>query len=967
MAAKAGAARAGRAIHLLGPVGVAVGDRPIAVDTRKAIALVAHLAVTGRPASREALAALLWPESDGPAARGALRRTLSVLAAALGGRGIRIDRSSVALDGEWDVDLLRFREHLGRARSHAHPVADRCTTCRSDLEAAAALDRGDFMAGFALRDSEAFDDWQRSEAEGHRRALAGLYERLAVARAAGGDAGGAIDAARRWLDLDPLHEPAHRLLMRVLAESGEQAAAIRQYRACVRVLDEELGVPPLAETTELYEAIRSGHLAPEEPTERDRPVTATPRGGSGAPVVPAAAVPLVGRDAVLGELLAAHGAIRTDGRLLVVEGEPGIGKTRLATAVADAVTTEGGTVLAARAYAGEAAIAFGPIAALVDAGLDRPDCAARLTGLRPDELAAAARITPRLRAFASDREAAESAPLDAIGRARAVEALAVVLTTLVSGARPGLVVVDDADWTDASSTDVLAFLARRLRHRPVGLLLTWRPLRSDDVDRRRMLADAERDGLAARVVLDRLTRSDVGRLARETLRDRADEAFVDRLADDSEGLPLYVAEVLAAGPDLGTATPAGVLELLRLRLAGLGDVARQVLAAASVVGRSFDFDTVREASGRSEDETVAALEELAGRGVVAEIGTEGDDIRLDFTHARLREVVYDSLGLARRRLLHRRVADALRGRGRGDDLSRWSRIARHEAEAGRRLEAAEAHRRAADHARAVFANREAREHLEAALGLDSADTGRLHESLGEVLTLLGDYGGAIAHLEAAAASPAEGREWAIEHGLALVHARLGDWDRAASHLEDAIGAAPNDPAVRSSLRADESAIRARLGDLAAAEAAGREALAVAEKAEDLAGVARASHVLGLLARGRGALEEARGLHERALAATTHAADPGLRIASLNALALVRSAAGDRTGAIALLAEALALGERQGDRHRQAALENNLADALRAEGRREEAMEHLKRAVATFADIGGRPGVPEPEIWKLVEW
>ncbi|HEU4673788.1 MAG TPA: BTAD domain-containing putative transcriptional regulator [Candidatus Limnocylindrales bacterium] len=962
MAATPGAELARRAIHLLGPVQVVVGGRPIAVDTRKAIALVAYLAVTGRPASREGLAALLWPESDGPAARGALRRTLSVLAAALGGRGIRIDRSTVALDGEWDVDVVTFREHLGRARSHAHPAGP-CAACRSDLEAAAALDRGDFMAGFALRDSEAFDDWQLAEAEDHRRALAGLFERLALAREAAGDAGGTIEAGRRWLDLDPLHEPAHRLLMRVLASSGEQAAAIRQYRACVRVLDEELGVPPVAETTELYEAIRSGRLALERPTEPVRPVLAPP---TRTPAANATAIPIVGRDGAIADLIASYRAIGPDGRLLVIEGEPGIGKTRLATTVADAVETAGGAVLATRAYAGEAAIAFGPIAALVDSGLDRADCAERLADLRPDELGAAARIVPRLRTFVPGRDASDGEPLDAIGRARAVEALAAVLTTLVSGARPGLLVVDDADWADASSTEALAFLARRLRNRPVGLLLTWRPLASNDVERRRMVADAERDGLGARVVLDRLAPADVARLARESLGDPVDQTFVDRLVADSEGLPLYVAEVLAAG-DVGAGVPRGVLELLRLRLAGLGDIAHQVVAAASVVGRSFDFDIVREASGRSDDETVAAIEELAGRGIVVEIGTEGPDVRLDFTHARLREVVYDSLGLVRRRLLHRRVAEALRAAPGSGDLARWSRIAHHETEAGRPLEAAEAHRRAAATARAVFANREARDHLEAALALDGSDAGAMHESLGEVLTLLGDYGAAIAHLEAAAATPGVEHEWAIERGLALVHARLGDWDRAASHLDDAVAAAPDDPAVRSGLLADESAIRARLGDEIAAEAAGREALAVAEAADDLAGVARASHVLGLLARGRGALDEAAAWHERALTAIDHAADPGLRIASLNALALVRSAAGDRAAAITLLEEALRLGQRHGDRHRQAALENNLADLLRAEGRREVAMDHLKRAVAIFADIGGRPGVAEPEIWKLVEW
>ncbi len=215
------------------------------------------------------------------------------------------------------------------------------------------------------------------------------------------------------------------------------------------------------------------------------------------------------------------------------------------------------------------------------------------------------------------------------------------------------------------------------------------------------------------------------------------------------------------------------------------------------------------------------------------------------------------------------------------------------------------------------------------------------------------------------AAPA--RTWAIERGLALVHTRLGDWSRAASHVDAALDEARPEPGVRAALLADASAIAERQGDTPAAEASAAEALRLAEAAGDPAGIARASHVSAVLARARGALGEAAALLEVALAFGADPEDPGLRIASLNTLGLVRAAAGDRAAAIALVEEALELCERQGDRHRQAALENNLADLLRAEGRRDEAMEHLKRAVAIFADIGGRPGVPEPEIWKLVEW
>ena len=116
------------------------------------------------------------------------------------------------------------------------------------------------MAGFALRSSAEFDDWQADQAETYRRELTGALERLARGRIVGGSWEAAITAARRWLELDPLHEPAQRLLMTALAAAGESAAALRQYRECARILDRELGVAPLAETTALAETIRDGRF-----------------------------------------------------------------------------------------------------------------------------------------------------------------------------------------------------------------------------------------------------------------------------------------------------------------------------------------------------------------------------------------------------------------------------------------------------------------------------------------------------------------------------------------------------------------------------------------------------------------------------------------------------------------------------------------------------------------------------------
>jgi DNA-binding SARP family transcriptional activator len=203
-------------LAVLGPPRVELDGAAVEVDTRKAIALLVYLAVTGERHGREALAGLLWPDYDDAHARAALRRTLSALGKGLRGGWLATDRTSIALDraGLW-LDLARFQALLEECGSHGHQPAEVCPACLVPLREAAALHRGEFLAGFALRDADGFEDWQRLQAESLRRELAGVLERLVEAGAAEGRWQDAIADGHRWLALDPLHEPAHRQLMRV--------------------------------------------------------------------------------------------------------------------------------------------------------------------------------------------------------------------------------------------------------------------------------------------------------------------------------------------------------------------------------------------------------------------------------------------------------------------------------------------------------------------------------------------------------------------------------------------------------------------------------------------------------------------------------------------------------------------------------------------------------------------------------
>jgi len=254
------------ALHLMGPPRLVIDGAEVHINRRKAMALLAYLAVDDRPHSRDALATLLWPESDASTARGELRRRLSQVNRMLGGDGIDADRWNVSLNPDLGLrlDVAVFRALLAQTDGHSHPPMEACPDCAPQLNDAVALYTDGFMAGFSLEDSAAFDDWQFFEAEALKDEFASALVRLATYYTSQGDFDLAIDYARRWLAVDPLHEPAHRHLMVLYARSNQRAAALRQFETCQRVLQEELGAEPSERTREIYDRVLGGEtpLAP---------------------------------------------------------------------------------------------------------------------------------------------------------------------------------------------------------------------------------------------------------------------------------------------------------------------------------------------------------------------------------------------------------------------------------------------------------------------------------------------------------------------------------------------------------------------------------------------------------------------------------------------------------------------------------------------------------------------------------
>lgn len=915
-------------------------ERPLVVDTRKAVAILAVLAADARPYARDELAALLWPDSDEVAARGALRRTLSTLRTAVGDGPVVIERTRVDLDRRrvW-VDLTDVEA--------ASSASDRAT-----LQAAASLGRGSFLAGFNLRDSPEFDDWRAGRAVAAERAMLTVLDRLASVAAAEGDLPAAVGAASRRLDLDPLDEGSHVRLMDLLFAGGDRSAALRQYRACVATLERELGVAPLATTTARYEAIRDG-------MDGGPPATAPSAGATATATVDAQAFPLVGRGAALATLTdVAAAAERGRGSIVAVVGEAGIGKTRIAAEAARSVAARGGIALMATAYPAERAIAYGSIVELLRVARDLPDAAARFARLPSTIRVELGRLLPAI----DDRPDPGPARDGPGAHARLVGAIAEGLTSLVAGAHPGLIWIDDIQWLDAASREALDFLVRRLTGHAVVLGLSWRP---EDLDTDG-LAFAQRVralGTARTVELERFDRDDVAALVGSARRHVAGEAIaVDDLLDASEGLPLYVVEVLASGGRLAPGSlPSGVRAVLRERLASVGETTTQVLAAASVIGRSFDLSTVRHSSGRSEEETVDALDEALHRGLIREAPAG-----FDFAHAAVRDLSEAALSATRRRLLHRRVAEALRmdlaGTGR-DDLGRLVLIAAHERAAGRDAAAAEAYLAAGRRAAALYANRDGIDLFGAALELGHPEVADLHAATGRLRTRLGDYAGAITAFEAAASVADVDALPALEWELARAHLRRGDLGAAAHHL-DAAEAGARDDALRARVFVDRSVMHRRSRDAAAAAIAAHTALVVAERASDPVAAGAAHRMLGLAALDAGDPGEATRELRIALDVAAADPDPTARIATLAGLAIATASGGSLDEALAYGEEAVAACRYIGDRHLEAAVEDHLADILHAAGRDAEAMPHQRRAAEAFAEVGGDPADPDPGIWML---
>ncbi|MFE3452575.1 ATP-binding protein [Nonomuraea sp. NPDC059194] len=653
-------------VRLLGAVDVILdGHRLRAFNSLRLQRFLALIALRRDLQHRSRLAFELWPDSDEHQARTNLRKLLHDFRHSLPdiGEFVQIDTEIVRWipTGPSGVDVLRFRDAMAAG----------------DLELAARLYAGDLLPA-------CYDDWVMDERAKLRAEAHGVLVRLADEAAGRHDHEAVIRYAQGVLDLEPTDEAAVRLQMEAQLARGDRGAALRAYHRYAQVLDRDLAVEPGEAIAAMYRQLRAN-----TPDREER---------QGEETAPVADVPFVGRDLELDQLIQAWNAAR-EGRahLVLVSGEPGIGKSRLALELGRRVQAAGHVVASARAYEAAGRLPWGPVVDLLrsDALRSHIDTLgtvwrAELAHLLPELLEASPPPAPSRSGDLAQRHRL----FDAVSRA-------------IVGDRPRLLIIDDLQWCDVETIELIGFVVRSGPTAPVLIVGT---VRSEEVPEHHplvgLVAALGHDKAVTTVPVEPLDEATTATLAaRLRNADTIDPELAARLWAETEGNPLFIVEVLRAGvcPEARqrALTPT-MRAVLSARLGQLPGGARRLAEVAAVIGRSFSVDLLVSATGLGEPELVDDLDELWRRRIIRDQG-----LTYDFSHDKLRTVALEMLSPARRRRLHRAVAEAIAVEFRHDLDAASPQLAAHYDQAGLVQPAIDAYRVAGARAEAVSALDEA--------------------------------------------------------------------------------------------------------------------------------------------------------------------------------------------------------------------------------------------------------------------
>jgi DNA-binding SARP family transcriptional activator len=712
------------------------------IPRRKARALLAYLAATQKSYSRESLVALLWPDYDHRKGRADLSRILYSLRNILGADYFLSDRESVALSKKSDlwVDVVHFRRKLNACQKA--DMIDQEEDCRQQLTAAVNLYQADFLAGFTLPNCPTFDEWQLLQTEALRRDLSWALDKLVHIHKARNDLSEAIAYAQRWVGQDPLHEPAQRHLITLYAHNGQRAEAHRQYQTCERLLAEELGIEPQPETIQLYEHIlidgfRAPRIYSRYPLIKQNDHLFGQSGIDevyGGPDTKLHSskpqYPFVGRTRELSQMNNyLDEAMTANGRVIFVTGGAGRGKTSLLEEFArraqeihpDLIVAGGnGNTLAG---AGDPFLPFrdvmgqlsGDVAARKTTGKMSVEQARRLQALLLYTTQVILEHGPHLLdVFVSGKQllarATNAAPdnagwltsLQAEVTRRQVAPGALDQTALfgqftnvvhqLAKKHPLLITLDDLQWIDEASIELLFHIGRRLSGSRILIVGAYRPNellqgRSGEPhplaqilnEFKRTYGDVfidlpKADQVEGRAFVDALLDTEPNRL---------DSSFRYALFQKTGGHPLFTVELLRDMKSRGNLVkdekgewckghelewksfPARIEAVISRRIDRLDESLRSILEVASIEGELFTAEVVARVLGMEDRPLLHDLSrQLDNRHQLVreqgEIKTgKGYLSSYKFSHALFQQYLYRQLSQGERRSLHGAVAGAL--------------------------------------------------------------------------------------------------------------------------------------------------------------------------------------------------------------------------------------------------------------------------------------------------------------------
>ena len=687
-------------IRLLGTFSLTYdGDPVVGINTARLKSLLAYLTLhVDRPQARQYIAFLLWPNTSEANSRNNLRQLLFQLRQILpnANQFLSADTQSLSwrADGDQVVDVHVFERALTEA-AEAEKHSD-WNGVQTSLNEALTVYQGDLLP-------DCYDDWITPDRDRLRKQCYDGYQKLVLGLEQRREYAEALRAAQAMLRLDPLDEYANVTLIRLYDLNKDRLAARRVYLSAVEALQRELGIEPGETLRRAYERLQ---YAPDVLISDQ----------------PSSSLTLVGRQNEWQQLQTVwERAADGSAHLALIVGEAGLGKSRLAEELYTWATRQGFTTAHTRSYAAEGRLALAPITEWLRSTSVRP----HLGKLETAWLREIARLLPELLDEYADLPRPE--PISEYGERRHFfEALA---RAILAAPQPILLWIDDLQWCDLETLEWLHFL---LRFDPRPKLLVLGTARSEESPADHPLTNLARQLRAedklVTVELTPLDAAETMRLASQIDERDWDTAASLRLYSETEGNPLFVVETVRAGiinaptvqpdpaakPDTTSLRlPPRVYAVISGRLAQLSSRSRKVAELGAAVGRAFTLDILRLAGQEDEEHTVQALDELWQRRIVRE---ESANI-FDFTHDKLRDVAYAEISVPQRRLLHRRIAQALESLY-ADDLDPVSaQIAAQYEQAGTFEQALPYYQRAGEVAAGVYANDDAIELMSRGLAL----------------------------------------------------------------------------------------------------------------------------------------------------------------------------------------------------------------------------------------------------------